>query len=121
MKCSSSFIETSNYYFRIIDTPGNPNYFDDLMNGISQADMVILVVDSSADIFGYENFLTNQTKDLPLITFTLNIKPVLVAINKIDDKDNNYIFILNSKLTKLSTSNEQNIKIGSIAIYFKSV
>lgn len=80
IKCSSSFIEISEHYYRIIDTPGSLNYIDNLINELSNADITILVVDPTP----------YQRTQFSLIAFTFGAKFVLVAINEMDDTAINY-------------------------------
>ena len=87
---SLQYFESPKHKFNIIDTPGNSEHIEDTITGISQADIGLLVVDSS--VGGYEAGIGShgQTKEHCLLAYTLGVKQMVVAINKMDDETVNY-------------------------------
>ncbi len=79
-------VESLKFKFNIIDTPGHPDSIEDMITGTSQADVGLLVVDSSMS--GYESGIGSNglTKEHCLIAYTLGVKQMIVAINKMDDE-----------------------------------
>jgi elongation factor 1-alpha len=76
--------ESSKYHYSIIDSPGHRDYIGNMIKGVSQADLAILVV--SAEVGEYEAGMCSegQTREHVLIAYTMGIKQIIVAINKMD-------------------------------------
>jgi len=82
--------ETNKYYFTIIDAPGHRDFIKNMITGTSQADAAVLVIASPTGEFEAGIAKSGQTREHALLAFTLGVKQMIVAINKMDDKSVNW-------------------------------
>ncbi len=71
--------------FTILDAPGHKNYVPAMIAGASHADVGVLVISSRKGEFesGFEK--QGQTREHAMLAFTIGIRKLIVAINKLDD------------------------------------
>jgi len=76
--------ETSKFYFTIIDAPGHRDFIKNMITGTSQADIAILVIASPTGEFEAGISKNGQTREHALLAYTLGVKQMIVACNKMD-------------------------------------
>ena len=76
--------ESPKYTFTIIDAPGHRDFIKNMITGTSQADVAILVVSSGIGEFEAGIGKDGQTREHALLAYTMGIKQVICAINKMD-------------------------------------
>jgi len=78
--------ETAKYNITIIDAPGHRDFIKNMITGTSQADAAVLVIASPTGEFEAGIAKNGQTREHALLAFTLGVKQMIVALNKMDDK-----------------------------------
>jgi len=82
--------ETAKYYITIIDAPGHRDFIKNMITGTSQADAAVLVIASPTGEFEAGIAKNGQTREHALLAYTLGVKQMIVAINKMDEKSVNW-------------------------------
>ena len=81
-----SKLEKNKYYFATIDTAGHRDIIKNMITGTSQADVAVLVFGSVSGEFDVDVSKNGQTREHILLSYTLGVKQMNVAVNKIDEK-----------------------------------
>ena len=76
--------ETSKYYVTVIDAPGHRDFIKNMITGTSQADCAILIIAGGTGEFEAGISKDGQTREHALLAFTLGVKQMIVAVNKMD-------------------------------------
>ncbi len=82
--------ESPTYTFTITDAPGHRDFIKNMITGTSQADVALLLIDSSHGGFEAGISKDGQTREHALLAYTLGVKQMIVVLNKMDDKTVNY-------------------------------
>merc|ERR1711974_451287 len=82
--------ETSKYYVTIIDAPGHRDFIKNMITGTSQADCAVLTVAAGVGEFEAGISKNGQTREHALLAYTLGVKQMIVAINKMDNTEPKY-------------------------------
>nr|CCA22726.1 PREDICTED: hypothetical protein [Albugo laibachii Nc14] len=76
--------------FTVIDAPGHRDFIKNMITGTSQADASILCIASGVGEFEAGISKEGQTREHALLAFTLGVKQMVVAVNKMDDASVKY-------------------------------
>jgi elongation factor 1-alpha len=76
--------ETDKRFYTIIDAPGHRDFIKNMITGTSQADAAILIIASGKGEFEAGISKEGQTREHALLAFTMGVKQMIVALNKMD-------------------------------------
>jgi elongation factor 1-alpha len=77
--------ETPKYYVTVIDAPGHRDFIKNMITGTSQADCAILIIAAGTGEFEAGISSEGQTREHALLAYTLGVKQMIVAVNKMDN------------------------------------
>ena len=76
--------ETPKYMVTVIDAPGHRDFIKNMITGTSQADCAILIIAGGTGEFEAGISKDGQTREHALLAYTLGVRQLIVAINKMD-------------------------------------
>jgi elongation factor 1-alpha len=83
-------IQSSVFNFSIIDCPGHRDFIKNMITGTSMADVALLLLDCTEQGFRIGFSKDGQTREHALLSYTLGVKQMIVACNKMDHPSVNY-------------------------------
>jgi len=92
--------ETTKFYVTIIDAPGHRDFIKNMITGTSQADCAVLIVAAGTGEFEAGISKNGQTREHVLLCFTLGVKQLIVAVNKMDSTEPKYSEARFGEITK---------------------
>ncbi|CAK85070.1 unnamed protein product (macronuclear) [Paramecium tetraurelia] len=78
--------ETNKYYYTVIDAPGHRDFIKNMITGTTQADIAMIMIAATAGEFEVGISQNGQTKEHILLAYTLGVRQLICAINKMDEK-----------------------------------
>merc|ERR1711937_899943 len=81
---------TNKYYVTIIDAPGHRDFIKNMITGTSQADCAVLIVAAGVGEFEAGISKNGQAREHALLAYTLGVKQMIVAVNKMDSTEPKY-------------------------------
>jgi len=82
--------ETPRLFFTLIDAPGHRDFVKNMITGASQADAAVLFVSAKKGEFEAGIGPGGQTREHGFLAFTLGVRQIVVAVNKMDDPSVNW-------------------------------
>ncbi|PTU17084.1 hypothetical protein P175DRAFT_0526888 [Aspergillus ochraceoroseus IBT 24754] len=76
--------QTPKFEVTVIDAPGHRDFIKNMITGTSQADCAILIIASGTGEFEAGISKDGQTREHALLAFTLGVRQLIVALNKMD-------------------------------------
>jgi len=90
MDCTYQKASTKKYMINFIDVPGHRDFAKNCVAGISSADVALVVVASSTGEFEAGISKHGQTREHILLAYSMGVKQIIIAVNKIDNTEPPY-------------------------------
>merc|ERR1712079_412585 len=110
--------ETPKYYVTIIDAPGHRDFIKNMITGTSQADCGVLIIAAGTDEFEAGISKNGQTREHALLSYTLGVKQLIVACNKMDSTEPPYSQARFEEITKEVAGFIKKVGYNPVAVPF---
>ena len=90
INCTLRPFKTTLRAYTIIDAPGHKDFIKNMIVGACQADAAVLMVTAGKNEFEAGFSADGTTKEHALLAFTMGVKQIIVAVNKMDDVNVNW-------------------------------
>lgn len=90
IEVGKAYFTTSKKRYTILDAPGHKMFIPNMINGVCQADVAILLIPARKGEFESSFEKGGQTKEAGILSRAMGIKTIIVAINKMDDPTVNW-------------------------------
>jgi len=110
--------ETTNFYITVIDAPGHRDFIKNMITGTSQADCGVLIIASGTGEFEAGISKNGQTREHALLAYTLGVKQLIVACNKMDSTEPPYSEARFKEITKEVTTYVKKVGYNPKAVAF---
>ncbi|KAL7754149.1 translation elongation factor EF-1 alpha [Sorochytrium milnesiophthora] len=81
---SNMKFDTNKYFVTVSDVPGHHDFLKNMITGASQADIAVLIVSAVPSEYELGVSTDGQTREHAMLAFTLGVKQLIVAVNKMD-------------------------------------
>ncbi|BFZ21214.1 hypothetical protein BsWGS_24253 [Bradybaena similaris] len=110
--------QTDKFYVTIIDAPGHRDFIKNMITGTSQADCAVLVVAAGTGEFEAGISKEGQTREHALLAYTLGVKQLIIAVNKMDSTTPPYSEARFNEITKEVGGYIKKIGFNPVAVPF---
>src|SRR5260221_8301294 len=95
---------------QVIDAPGHRDFIKNMITGTSQADCAILIIAAGTGEFEAGISKDGQTREHALLAFTLGVRQLIVAVNKMDTTKVSHLIGISARIGHTDTCPSSGLK-----------